>query len=341
MQFKTIEAKNKLVIIFLAIVAVILTIFIIPYFMDRKSSDWSEVANRKLKNRNRRLLDGVLVSEPLSRLKPMAVMLENHYDSRPISGLEQASIVYESIVEGDITRFLAIFDYNISAKKIGPVRSARPFFVDLAQEYDSVFFHAGGSPEAIAQLKNISMYNVNEISGDGIYFWRDYNRTIPHNLYISADLMRRAIVAKDVDTEAGFTPWKFKNDSGKKIEIDNQWSIIEIEFLGNPLYRVKYLYNPETNDYTRYLAGNVHKTDQGIILKTKNIILQHVKSSIIDSYGRLEVDTDSRGEAEIFQDGIKISGKWKKRNGRTIFYNQTGGEIEFNRGSTWVELLFN
>lgn len=331
---------------FLFLIALLLS-FELSRRQDSTESGINRVWNIK---KNYRLLDGELVAEEKTELKPMAVILENHFQSRPISGLEQASIIYEMVVEGDITRFLALFDPELTAKKIGPVRSARPFFVDLVEEWNPVLFHAGGSIDGLKQLKNSFIYNVDEISADGIYFWRDPNRDRPHNLYTSANQMKRAIKAKEIDLKADFSPWLFK-DGNESLDpardrqrTMNQGQIVanvKIDFSGNPLYQVEYQYNPKINDYIRYLAGQLHKTDQGIILKAKNIVVQYVDFEIIDDYGRLEINLNSGGKAEIYQDGQKIIGRWKKVSGRTRFYNQAGEEIKFNRGVIWIELVFN
>lgn len=147
-------------------------------------------------------------------------------------------------------------------------------------------------------------------------------------------------MAKEIDTKADFLPWLFKKDNPQTDET-KLVKEIEVKFFSNPLYQVKYQYDPQTNDYTRYLAGKVHKTEKGIILKAKNIVLQYVDYEIIDDYGRLDVDLTSGSKAEIYQDGEKIEGVWKKTGNRTRFFDQNNQEIEFNRGVIWVELLFN
>lgn len=285
-----------------------------------------------------RLLDGRPVLKEVSALRPFAVMLENHADSRPAAGLENASIIYESRVEGEITRFIAIFDGNISAKKIGPVRSARPFFIDLAEEWRLVYLHAGGSPAALQKLKAGPIFDLNEISSDGIYFFRDQGRIAPHNLFTSADLIKRAMLAKNIAAQADFSPWLFKND--RPAALADLVSEIKIDFSKTLEYRVKYQYEPQNNSYTRYQAGQVHKTEAGVILQAKNIVLQHVRARVLDAEGRLAVTLTGQGQAEIYQDGREIAGYWQKIAGRTRFYDNSGAEIRFNRGRIWVELVF-
>lgn len=300
--------------------------------------------------RSPRLLDGQMVHKKRTDLKPIAIIMENHVDSRPISGLDQASIVYEVIVEGDITRFFAIFDGGFNSKKIGPIRSVRPFFVDIAEEWDPVLFHAGGSTNGLQQLRFSQVYNINEISKDGIYFWRDGKRDQPHNLYISSDQVNRALLAKGIEDQSGdFTPWLFKDDqlahdmtSGDNLaDQTSATADFEVIFSGNPFYDVQYKYNPDSNDYTRVINNKTHKTDKGIVLKAKNVVVQYVDAKILDSYGRLSIKLKGKGEALIYQDGRKIDGTWEKKISRTRFYDFEGEEIKFNRGTIWIELVFN
>lgn len=287
---------------------------------------------------NSRPLDGREVAVEDSDLRPVVVMMENHYESRPISGLENASVIYESIVEADITRFLAIFDPKVRAQKIGPVRSARPFFVEIAREWNPIYFHAGGSPDGLSLIKALGIDNVNEISADGIYFWRDSSRYAPHNLYTSINQINRAIEAKGYATSTDFLSWKFKK--GEK-SIGDEAREVEFNFSETSLYQVKYIYDEDDNNYTRYQNNSVHKTATGIILKADNIIRQFVDSEIVDSYGRLDVDVSSGGKAIIYQDGIAVEGTWKKQGGRTRYFDSEGEEIRFNIGTTWIELEFN
>ncbi|OGY46344.1 MAG: hypothetical protein A3J65_03970 [Candidatus Buchananbacteria bacterium RIFCSPHIGHO2_02_FULL_45_11b] len=316
-----------------AAVLISLYFFILPAIINQPLGI---LADTGLKSPRR--LDGRLADKDAAALRPIAVMMENHSDSRPVAGLENASLVYESIVEGEITRFLAIFDGRISAERIGPVRSARPFFVTLAEEWGAVYFHAGGSPQALQKLKSSPIFNLNEISSDGIYFFRDREKIAPHNLFTSASLIKQAVLAKEIDTRADFLPWLFKNDE-PTIEAELAPEI-EINFSKVPDYQVKYRYDSPSNSYVRYQAGEIHKTEAGAILRAKNVVLQYVKARAIDSLGRLNVTLIGQGQAEIYQDGQAIIGFWKKENNRTRFYDSAGREIRFNRGNVWVELVF-
>lgn len=339
-RIKEIIKNQGYFLVFVLFSLILIFSLVTYYFMTEPGFSWSEALNLKDQSKTYRLIDGRKVDDDFSKLRPVAVMMENHIDSRPPAGLEYASIVYEAIVEGDITRFLVIFDPKVPAEKIGPVRSARPFFVEIAKEWNPVYFHAGGSPEALADLKTSSIPNINEISADGIYFWRDSKREAPHNLFTSINLINRVITAKEISQIADFSPWLFKIGSATKESAPEFYSKVEVNFSNNSYYDVVYKYDINYNNYTRYLAGNIHKTDRGIILKADNIIVQHVDYDIIDDYGRLNIDLQTGGPAEVYQDGREIKGFWAKNNNRTRFFSNDGQEIKFNPGVTWVELVF-
>ena len=96
-------------------------------------------------------------------------MVNNHPLARPQSGLNKADIVYEIFAEGNVTRFLAIFQSE-QPEKIGPVRSARDYYIELAKGYDSLYIAHGNSPEAKKMLDNGYIDNLNGLYYDGTLF---------------------------------------------------------------------------------------------------------------------------------------------------------------------------
>lgn len=286
-------------------------------------------------------LDGMPYAEDKAKRHPLAVVIENHPDARPQFSLSSASLVYEAITEGGITRYLAIFGPQ-DAKEIGPIRSARLFFMDWVKEYDAFFAHAGGNEDALA---NIDAYNIKDLPHTGNYFWRD-NKGKPvaseHTLFSSTEKLYAFANDKKFDVNSSnFTALKFKKDSpgsasGKSVEID----------FSSASYKVKWAYDPNTNAYTRYLAGKEDKdalVDKNIV--AKNIIIQTVERTLqpTGSYGSTNYvfKTVGSGPAYVVRDGQEIKGTWKKNDlsARTIFYDETDREIEFNPGQTWYEIV--
>jgi hypothetical protein len=287
-----------------------------------------------------RLIDGALISMDEKEKTLKAITIENNIYARPQSGIDKANLVLEVPVEGGITRFLAIFDGSEDVLEIGPVRSARPYFLDWAKEYDSLYSHVGGSPEALKTIKNDkNIANLNQYF-QSQYYWRSSKRQRPHNVYTSIELLDRAVRDFDLNV-SGFDSWKFKEDlkledrGGDKSEIFIDYSTRENE--------VKWIYNQENNDYIRYQAREKHLTKDNEWIRSKNIIIQKTKVLSIDSEDRKAITVIGSGEAIIFLDGNIIEGSWKKesQNKRTMFYNENDEEIEFNRGITWIEVVSN
>ncbi len=285
-----------------------------------------------------RLLDGVNVEDEKEINPPiLAVQVENMVDARPLSGISKARLVYEAISEAGITRLLALYLQNQEVAEIGPVRSARPYYIDWASEYGAMYAHSGGSPEALRIIPSYDILDLNEFS-NGKYFWRSKSRYAPHNLYTSTEFLDEAFAAKNGKVK-NFEPWQFKDE----VEYDGRPSEerrIIIHF-STKTYEVGWQYNRETNDYLRYQAGIIQQDRDGSEVRAKNIVVQFVKMTILDDVGRKRIETIGSGEAIIFQDGIKLEGEWRKnkKGERTKFYDSIGAEIKFNHGVTWVEVV--
>ena len=112
---------------------------------------------------------------------PLAIMLNNHVEARPQSGLTTADLIYEILTEGGITRYLLLTDAEEGT--VGPIRSARPAFFDLVAEWQAVYSHVGNyeyvevSPLA-PYIKDMDAF----FYGGGAYY-RTSHRYAPHNLY--------------------------------------------------------------------------------------------------------------------------------------------------------------
>jgi hypothetical protein len=274
---------------------------------------------------------------------PVAVVIDNLSSARPLAGLNSAQVVYEVPVEGDITRFLAIFNQEEWPIKIGPVRSARPYLADWAEEYSGLFIHAGGSPLALEQIKNgfYDFYNLDELSGDGIYFWRDGERNSPHNLYILPESIEESLERKKWPNlvSQDFVDWErevSKDEESVSFE-SSEASIVKINYQDPVIWQ----FDQKRNSYLRYQGGDPFLDSEGAIVEATNIVIQETVMETIDQLGRLQIKTQGQGEALIFQEGKIRKGFWVKDSGlnRTFFYDSRGEKIKFLPGSLWVEIV--
>ncbi len=290
----------------------------------------------------RRRIDGVEVAKGKENLYPVAINIDNHYEGWPTFGLSQASVVYETLVEGQFTRFLAVYTPDEDeVEKIGPVRSTRSYFLPLVKEYDGLFAHSGGSPEALVKIEEMEIYNLEEIAWWGPdYFWRVYSRTQPHNLFTSSENLAQAVIDWELaDDEVDYRRWQFDEEmiEGKRAEE------IKIDFSQGELYDVSYTYSTSTLGYLRFQDDEEYIDELNKKqIEVKNVVIQFVgEEEIIDEVGRIKLDMVGRGKAVMFRDGVMIEGSWRKldNESRTIFYNSRGDEIKFKPGNIWIEIV--
>ncbi len=314
-------------------------------------------------------LNGRLQSKPERELwekrRPLGIMVENSTSARPQSGLSFADVIYEAVAEGGITRFLTVF-YCKDAEAVGPVRSARTYYLDWISEYGEspLYAHAGGAnapgpADALGQIKKYGWYGYNDLDQFSIgfpTFWRDYERlgnvATEHTVYTATD-KAWSYAAKDRDLtnvqtneltgattpwSEGFVPWKFKEDAkiGDRpsgMTADFNFSNTQASYLDD--YTVSWKYDKDSNGFLRSNGGKPFKdlnTSQQIM--AKNVVIQYMPMSIADD-GYAEENHGSHtlygnkgtGKAAFLIDGKKIDGTWAKE-GRTdrTIYYDSNGD---------------
>lgn len=286
-------------------------------------------------------LDGKAVNKKADSVSQVVgVMVDNHPDALPVSGISKAKIVYEAPVEGGMTRYLAIFDSKQVMAEVGPVRSARAYFIDWLQEYGrGLYMHSGGSPEALSAIKSKNIFDANEFFW-GQYYRRSQDRQAPHNLYTGSENWAE-IVGRYGNTSSLFAAdkaWKYTRLIGQTI---GKKSVLKIPF--SEYYEVTWTYDAKNLNYARSINGKKEIDKDGSEVRARNILVQitGVKEINGDDKGRVEVITVGSGDAIILKKGAVIYGTWKKSSisGRTRFYDKNKKEILLVPGNTWVEVV--
>ena len=288
-----------------------------------------------------RRIDGVIVATEDANRVPACVMIENAAFGgvRPQSGLSKANVVYELIVEGGITRFMAIYAGETS-NEVGPVRSARDTYLEYVSEYNCAYNHAGGSYTAMLAIQTFKLRNIDALQ-QGQYFWRASNKISPHNLFTSTENLYTAIDDHNWNNEEkpNYDSWSFVDD--EKIEKTEENNRVAVFFGG--AYDTEFIYNTEKKSYERKNGGINHiDATTGEVLTARNVILQHVGEGIpIEGKGRINWPVTGEGNLDIFRLGQHIQGTWKKENrqSRTQYFDQNGKEIDLIRGNSWVQII--
>lgn len=278
-------------------------------------------------------VEGVAIEE--ERAVIFGVMIENAYDAWPLSGLEDAFLVIEAPVEGDIPRFLAFFRADQETKKIGPVRSARPYYIDYASEFGAIYAHVGGSPEALEKVRATDSVQDLDQFFQSEYFYRQTTngRYAPHNVFTSIESLRGAIEEFDV-APFQYGLWKRKEGASRGNE-----SLRVNQSLG--VYRVRWDYDPETNRYTRVQGDEVMTVENGANVIVDSIVVIETDVRTIDEKGRKAVTTIGDGYGLLAQDGVVQEITWKKASNeeRLRFYDVNGKEVAINLGRTWIHIV--
>lgn len=377
-------SKIKLLIIGIVIVLYILSTAISYFIFSQKSATKTAVNSPVPTTANGQIvfdtalpktescpLNGEFFSKPQKdwweKHRPLGVMIENHENTRPQSGLSSADAVYEAVAEGGITRFLAIF-YCQDAGIIGPVRSARTYFLDFISEYggNPLYAHVGGAnqpgpADALSQIESYEWgaYNdMNQFSIGFPTFYRDYNRlgrptSTEHTMYSTTDKLWKFAKSRglgDVDRDGtlwseGFVAYSSKDDGALSERIASQ--NLHLEFWSRDSnYFVDWKYERATNSYKRFNGKTAHiDLNNKKQLTARNLVVLFMQeSNANDGYENnqhLLYRTKGSGKAMVLSDGKKINATWRKdkRTSRTLLFDENGAPLKFNRGVIWFAIL--
>lgn len=333
--------SNKLLIILLIVVIIIVAVLLVMKILnDRKTED---VQNENIANE----IEVVeLQPEPEPQIvagtdRPIAVMIDNHESAWPQAGLNDAYIVYEIIVEGGETRLMPIFKGK-SLEKIGPIRSARHYFLDYAMENDAIYVHYGQSPQAESDISSFDIDNINGLVQSSSDFWRDKGKYAPHNAVSSTEKILKIANQKEYRTSSDAE--SVLNYVAKEFDLENGETATDVKIPVSTLQKVEYKYDPERKVYVRYARGEKQVdwvTGEDVV--TKNIIV-----TFADNYTL--ADSENKGRQGLYNIGdkegyyitngkaIKIICSKPSRTEKTVYKNEAGEEIEVNDGNTFIQI---
>jgi hypothetical protein len=288
-------------------------------------------------------LDGVLVTPAAAARHPIAVMIDDLSAARPQSGFSSASVVWQAPAEGGIPRYMLVFQENVP-KAVGPVRSARYYYIAWAAELRAVYAHSGGSPQALQTLREKGsgqlVYNADEFRW-GRSFWRVTDRNSPHNLYTDGKHLRG--IAKSVGAKDGAIEplWKFASDLERSLR--PRGGRIEFGYSAN---HIRYDYDWKTNTYLRSVTGEKRQIDAATKTRVapKNVVVMLMRFGPLNDGSRkhrLEAEVVGQGTAWIATNGTTIKGTWRKASltKPTKFYDSNGREVTLTVGQTFINVL--
>lgn len=281
-------------------------------------------------------LTGEGMDSEIEAARPLVVSIDNVGDAIPQSWLSMADMIYEFPVEGRQTRLQAIY-YSEFPEEFGPLRSVRPYFVDLVREYDAIYLAHGWSPDAKSYLLSGVVPYINGMNSE-LDFYRSPEKSAPHDSYLKWSEVKGKIDSMGWWSEkVEVDPFEFLGYG----EIMQGERALKVNFVYSSS-KCEFTYDGATDTYKRTIGGREYiDLETGEQIETSNILVQRVSSSVMDAKGRLKINMCSGGEAMLFTKGKVITGTWTRDSldSRTVFKDAEGNEFKLNAGTSWVEVV--
>ncbi len=261
------------------------------------------------------------------RNRPIAVLLDN-VSGYPQTGLLEASAIYEMPVEGGLTRLMTIYD-RIDPSAVGPVRSARDYFLEAARNLNGILVHDGGSPSAIAAIERGEATTLNAFNR-GDLFSRDNSRNAPYNLYSSGNALRQAINRLNLNFNRVIRSQVYR--PAEELSNTNR---LEVAYSGS--YNSGFRYISEVNLYRWQRQGQDASDAYGEAVMVDAVVVAAISEARAipdDPEGRLYIPLRG-GEATLYLRGKIIPGRWSPDNGFSFISNE-GIAIDLRPFKYWV-----
>lgn len=282
-------------------------------------------------------LTGRQVDPSVNQRPVIGVMIENSVEARPQSGLDEAGVVFEAIAEGGITRFLALYQ-DTQPDYVGPVRSVRPYYLQWCMSFDCSLAHAGGSPEALGNIRQWGAKDLDQFANDKPY-QRIRSRYSPHNLYTSVPKLTDLAEAKGYKT-VSFAPLARKADSRSQTPNATTISLA----VSSAKYNSSFTYDAAANSYLRSQGGSEHTVidSSGANSRIKpKVVVALIMPYGVAADGHSQYSTVGSGQAVVFQDGTATAAAWHKDSagGALSLTDAAGAPLALNAGQTWFTVL--
>lgn len=339
--------KNKILLVILFLIVIVLAALLAMKYFGYSNNNETNVAS--IEEPMNAVVEEPVVEEKKVQIwngnsRSVAVMIDNVGDALPQAGINDAAIVYEVTVEGGLTRLMAVYkDVKDETKTIGPVRSARPVYIDYALENDSIFVHFGYSDLArkeIDQQKIIN--NVNGLVADSV-FSRTKEKKAPHNAITNMQKMLAYAQNK------GYTMTSEKrsvlNYVVDEVELEEGQLANTVNIPYTSSYKVSFKYNEETKLYERYVNNKVqHDWITNDVRTAKNVIVtfaHNYSTAEENGYGRQKIENIGKLKGYYITDGktIDITCEKTSRSTPTVYKDSEGNEIEVNDGNTYIQIV--
>lgn len=286
-------------------------------------------------------LTGEVVDEAVGAARPFAIMINNIDECLPQSGISQADILYECLVEADITRLMGVFQDIENLNKVGSIRSARHYYMDFAKDEEAIFTHYGQSIFAEERI-NAGYQTISGLSGySEAVFYRSADRVAPHNVFSSKDGLLKGLEYTGLTRDYPEDYEGRLNFKTEEITLENGVDANKVTmpfYYANPWFE----YNEEEGLYYRYQYNSAHVDEEnGEQLKFKNLIVQYTTYDLISDEGHKDFALTGSGKGLLITNGKAENITWKRatENDRTMYYYEDGSPVYLNCGKSYISIV--
>lgn len=341
---------NKKYLFMLSIIGILLigciTIGVASLFRDKNDVSITDKNENNDNQDDNPILPELQVIDVNSNSRPYAVMINNLSTARPYhTGLQEAYLVYEMVVEGGITRYLALFK-DKPLEVVGNVRSSRHYYLDYALENDAYYVHWGWSPQAQSDISSLKINNLNGLYDGKPYFFRqNLPVSTEHTAFVNLKEMENLVKKKgyrtitNKDILLNYSPTNVDVD-----KFDEKKEATNVNIKNSKYFTTNYVYDSSINAYKQYVNDKEHKDYETKKQYTvKNIIVYQVEYNSIsgDDKGRQDISNIGKGEGYFITGGVSVPITWEKksREAQTVYRYKDGTEITVNDGNTWIHIV--
>ncbi len=271
--------------------------------------------------------------ESPAAVRIVAVKIENSPAARPQSGLQAADVVYESVTEGGITRFNALY-HSETPSTVGPVRSARLSDTYIVPQYAALFGFSGSSSAVAGRLRGAGIENLSQDAGVSAPYSRVSGRRAPHNLFLDIERLREEAARRGMDAQQQIRPLEF----APNIDVTPAVGVLEVPF--SPANRVTWEWDEGSGRFSRTNNGSRHvDSATGEALTARNVVVmwaEHVSAG----GGTFDIRLAGSGTVAVFRDGARIDGTWEAAaDTPPVFTAADGSRIRLAPGNTWIQVV--
>ncbi len=290
-------------------------------------------------------LTGEVMDKDPGNLRPYAVMINNYKAALPHMGISQADIIYEVLAEGEITRMMAIFSDITGIEKIGSMRSARPYYIEIARSFDAIYVHAGGSDQAYYDISAKGVNNIDGVRGayGGEIFFRDparQDRAYEHRLITTSDLIAEYLPKFNYRTEHETEDFDYNLSFADEVSMKNYAPATKIDVSFGGLKNTKFTYTDGLYTAEQYgqtlVDGNNNET-----LKFRNLVILFADHKVLDNEGRREVTLNTTGTGYFLCDGKMVSITWSRAGDAQPFeyFFEDGSPLTLGVGKSYIGII--